>query len=157
MAPSTRLHFINPCRFGEGFAAWLKDEISSLAKHGFCFSEPIQEDYGWRARNGKETFWLAISYAGEGPQKEPVQWVVSIDRRRGLNPFARLFRRPNAQTFSMVRDRVWSVLRSNRQDHPRMSRQRVARIRFARALQLNMPAEVAADRGCVPIPGSRPI
>jgi hypothetical protein len=37
-------YFINPCCFGEDFAAWLKAELSDLE---FCFSEIIQEDYGW--------------------------------------------------------------------------------------------------------------
>jgi hypothetical protein len=40
-------HFINPCCFGEDFAAWLKQELAPLAAHGFDFSEPMQEDYGW--------------------------------------------------------------------------------------------------------------
>jgi len=40
-------HFINPCCFGEDFAAWLKRELSPLTSDGFSFSEPIQEDYGW--------------------------------------------------------------------------------------------------------------
>jgi hypothetical protein len=39
-------HFINPCCFGEDFAAWLKNEISPLADSGFSLSESIQEDYG---------------------------------------------------------------------------------------------------------------
>src|SRR5437870_128952 len=35
-------HFINPCCFGEDFAAWLKKEISPLTDSGFILSEPIQ-------------------------------------------------------------------------------------------------------------------
>ncbi|HEY1525243.1 MAG TPA: hypothetical protein VGH51_03310 [Candidatus Angelobacter sp.] len=40
-------HFINPCCFGEDFAAWLKEELSKDGDLKFKFSEAIQEDYGW--------------------------------------------------------------------------------------------------------------
>jgi hypothetical protein len=36
-------HFINPCCFGEDFAAWLKQELSRSAAQGMEFSEPVQE------------------------------------------------------------------------------------------------------------------
>jgi hypothetical protein len=54
-------HFINPCCFGEDFAAWLKGELTPLAAAGFSFSELIQEDYGWGfwAAHGKTRFWIA--------------------------------------------------------------------------------------------------
>jgi len=39
-------HFINPCCFGEDFAAWLKQELALLTGPGFDLSEIIQEDYG---------------------------------------------------------------------------------------------------------------
>src|SRR5437660_10480628 len=40
-------HFVNPCCFGEDFAAWLREQLSPLAGSGFNLSEIIQEDYGW--------------------------------------------------------------------------------------------------------------
>ena len=40
-------HFINPCCFGEDFAAWLRGRLSPLAAEGFHFADAIQEDYGW--------------------------------------------------------------------------------------------------------------
>ncbi|HYX67548.1 MAG TPA: hypothetical protein VE825_00325, partial [Terriglobales bacterium] len=40
-------HFINPCCFGEDFAAWLREQLSTLSSSGFVFSDPAQEDYGW--------------------------------------------------------------------------------------------------------------
>jgi hypothetical protein len=63
-------HFINPCCFGEDFAAWLKDRISALLTSDFTFSPPIQEDYGWcfRVNHGKDPLWVAISYVGDGPK-----------------------------------------------------------------------------------------
>jgi hypothetical protein len=80
-------HFINPCRFGEDFAAWLKQEISRFPELGVVLSEPIQEDYGWGlwASRGKDRFWIAISYVGDGPQEGPVQWIVSVTYDPGLN------------------------------------------------------------------------
>lgn len=40
-------HFINPCCFGEDFAAWLRDRLSGLVTTGFEIGALIQEDYGW--------------------------------------------------------------------------------------------------------------
>ena len=51
-------HFINPCCFGEDFAAWLKEQLSPLVDSGFNFSKINQEDYGWGfwAWHGKDSF-----------------------------------------------------------------------------------------------------
>ena len=61
-------HFINPCCFGEDFAAWMKRELSPLVDDGFTFSEPIQEDYGWGlwAWHGKDPFWIGGKNASSG-------------------------------------------------------------------------------------------
>src|SRR5215475_11247224 len=71
-------HFINPCCFGEDFATWLKQELSRFPELGVELSEPIQEDYGWGlwASRGKDQFWIALSYVGDGPQEPPPQWVI---------------------------------------------------------------------------------
>ena len=108
-------HFINPCCFGEDFAAWLKAELSPLADAGFTFSDLIQEDYGWGfwASHGKDPFWVALSYAGEGPQEPPAQWVVSVSYDVGLNLIKRLFHRPSSKAFAQLRDRIWQTLKSN--------------------------------------------
>ncbi|MGZ4841342.1 MAG: hypothetical protein ACXV5J_06325 [Candidatus Angelobacter sp.] len=55
-------HFINPCCFGEDFAAWLREQLSPLADFGFKLSKIIQEDYGWGfwPWHGKDPFWLAL-------------------------------------------------------------------------------------------------
>ena len=108
-------HFINPCCFGEDFAAWLKRELSPLTSDGFSFSEPIQEDYGWGfwANHGKDPFWVVMSYAGDGPQESPAQWVVSVSYDAGLNFIKRLFHKPDSQAFARLRDRVRHSLLSN--------------------------------------------
>lgn len=108
-------HFINPCCFGEDFAVWLKREVSPLAGEGFTFSDPIQEDYGWGfwASHGKNAFWVAMSYAGDGPQEPPAQWVVSVSYDAGLNFIKRLFHKPDSRTFGQLRDHVWQSLKSN--------------------------------------------
>ncbi len=108
-------HFINPCCFGEDFAAWLKQQLSPLTDSGFVLSEPIQEDYGWGfwASRGKDPFWLALSYVGNGPQEAPAQWVISVNYDPKLNLVKRLFHKPDSQAFAQLRDRVWQTLTSN--------------------------------------------
>jgi hypothetical protein len=107
-------HFINDCCFGEDFAAWLRPKLADLASEGFTVEDSIQEDYGWgfRVRRGKESFWVALSYAGDGPTEEPAQWVVSITYDPGLNLIQRLFHKADATAFSAVRDRIFSALKS---------------------------------------------
>jgi len=102
-------HFINPCCFGEDFAAWAKQELSRPADLGFEISEPIQEDYGWGlwASRGKDRFWIAFSYVGDGPQEEPAQWVISVDLVK------RLFHKPDPHALGQLRDRVRQILTSN--------------------------------------------
>jgi hypothetical protein len=108
-------HFINPCCFGEDFAAWLKEEISPLRDSGFSFSEIIQEDYGWGfwASHGKDPFWVALSYVGVGPQEEPAQWVISANYDPGLNLIKRLFHKPDWQALQKLRDHVRQAVTSN--------------------------------------------
>jgi hypothetical protein len=107
-------HFINPCCFGEDFAAWLRPKLADLASEGFTVDEPIQEDYGWGfwVCREKESLWIALSYCGDGPSEEPAQWVVSITYDPGLNLLKRLFHKPDPTTFNAVRDRVFAVLKS---------------------------------------------
>ena len=108
-------HFINPCCFGEDFAAWLKEELSRPPEFDVELSEPIQEDYGWGlwARLGKDRFWIALSYVGDGPQEAPAQWVISVNFDPGLNLAKRLFHKPNQQALGEIRDRVRQILQSN--------------------------------------------
>jgi len=108
-------HFINPCCFGEDFAVWLKQELSPLTDAGFIFSDPIQEDYGWGfwASNGKDPFWVALSYVGSGPQEEPAQWCISVNYDPGLNLLKRLFHKPDVQTLTRLRDHVRQAVESN--------------------------------------------
>src|ERR1041385_1834352 len=108
-------HFINPCCFGEDFAAWLRSELAPLTAAGFELSEPIQEDYGWGlwARKPDDGFWIALSYCGEGPTEEPAEWIVSVDYDPGLNLIKRLFHQPDVQAFDQVRDRIRQSLQAN--------------------------------------------
>ena len=108
-------HFINPCCFGEDFAAWLRGELAPLTSSGFELSDIIQEDYGWGfwATHGKDPFWVALGYCEEGPTQEPAQWMVSIDYDPGLNVIKRLFSRPDAQAFARLRDSIRQSLQAN--------------------------------------------
>ena len=107
-----RSHFINPCCFGEDFADWLKKEIWSLADSGFNFSKIIQEDYGWGfwAWHGRDRFWVAISYVGDGPQEVPAQWVVSVNYDSGL--LKRLLHRPDRYALRQLRGYVLRAVTS---------------------------------------------
>ena len=108
-------HFINPCCFGEDFTIWLKERVAPLSKKGFNFSESIQEDYGWGfwANHSRDTYWVAISYVGDGPQEEPAQWVISVNYDPGLNLVKRLFHKPDGYALSQLREGVCEALTSN--------------------------------------------
>ena len=108
-----RPHFINPCCFGEDFAAWLKGELASLAVDGFGFSDPIQEDYGWGfwAARGKDRFWIALSYVGDGPQEAPAQWIISVNESRGV--IKRLFGLSDQHIQTMLRERISRAIAAN--------------------------------------------
>jgi len=108
-------HFINPCCFGEDFAAWLKEKISPLLDSGFNLSKIIQEDYGWGfwAWHGSDPFWVAISYVGDGPQEPPAQWVISINYHPGLNLIKRVFHKPDREVLQNLRDHVRQDVTSN--------------------------------------------
>jgi hypothetical protein len=109
-------HFINPCCFGEDFAAWLRGELSRSPGLDAALSEPIQEDYGWGfwITRGKDRFWVALSYVGDGPQEAPAQWVVSVRRDAGLNLANRFFHKPGQEVLGQLRDRVRQVIAANR-------------------------------------------
>ena len=108
-------HFINPCCFGEDFAVWLKEQLSHLTASGFTLSDPIQEDYGWGlwATHGKDPFWIALSYVGDGPQEAPAQWVVSVSYDPGLNVIKRLFHKADRRAFEHLQDSVRQAVTSN--------------------------------------------
>jgi hypothetical protein len=110
----TQPHFINPCCFGEDFAGWLREKLASLGASGFEFSEPIQEDYGWGfwVKHGKESFWIALGFVGEGPTEGPAEWVVSVNADAGPNLFKRLFHKPDPRPFHALRDAIWHALQS---------------------------------------------
>jgi hypothetical protein len=107
--------FINPCCFGEDFAAWLKEQLLPVVGSGFNFSKIIQEDYGWGfwIWHGKDPFWVALSYVGDGPQEPPAQWVISVNYDPGLNLIKRLFHRPDRLVLQNLRDHVRETVTSN--------------------------------------------
>jgi len=108
-------HFINPCCFGEDFAAWLKKELEPLKNSSFTFSEIIQEDYGWGfwASSGKTPFWVAVGPYDSEAGREPFQWTVFVAYDPGLNLIKRLFHKPDAGAFAQLRDEAWKRLKAN--------------------------------------------
>src|SRR3970282_40662 len=88
-----KANFINPNCFGEDFADWLSEKLSTLKNDGFELSQPIQEDYGWGlwVSKDKDTFWIALGMMSDGPTDEIPQWNVSVNYDAGLNVVKRLF------------------------------------------------------------------
>lgn len=105
-------HFINPCCFGEDFAAWLRDGLKANDAR-FKYSDVIQEDYGWGfwASDEDDRLWIAVSYVGEGPQEPPPQWVISVRRDPGLNLIKWL--RFGTETVELLQERIRSILNAN--------------------------------------------
>ena len=110
-----RNDFINPISFGDDFALWLISRLDPLRFRGFTISTPIMEDYGhgFRVAYGKDRFWVALSFAELGPTEEAAHWVVTVDCERGLNPFKRLFRKPEMKALQELRDSIWEVIRND--------------------------------------------
>jgi hypothetical protein len=108
-------HFINPCCFGEDFTVWLKEQLLPLQDSGFSFSDAVQEDYGWGfwVWHGKDPFWIALSYVGDGPQEAPAQWVISVNYDPGLNLIKRLFHKPDLESLQNLRSKVREVVASS--------------------------------------------
>ena len=106
-------HFINPCCFGEDFAAWLRGELLDLEEQGFEITAPIQEVYGWGlwSSRGRATFWLALSFVGDGPTADPGRWVVALEHSTGL--LARLLGRRDEQGAAVLKARVAAILQSS--------------------------------------------
>jgi hypothetical protein len=109
-------HFINPCCFGEDFAAWLKAGLSNDPSFPFQLSDPKQEDYGWglQASSGRDRFWIALSYVGDGPQAGPVRWVISVAHEPGLNLARRLIVGPGSDLIDALQDSIHQLLKANR-------------------------------------------
>jgi len=104
-------HFINPCCFGEDFAAWLSSNSHPFIDSGFDFSTPLQEDYGWGlgAHHGKDPFWVAVW--GDGPQEPPAHWVISVHYEPGLNLVKRLFHKSDVGTPRQLFDSISDAVR----------------------------------------------
>jgi hypothetical protein len=110
-----KAHFINPCCFGEDFAAWLKQELLLHVDGAFDLSETIQEDYGWgfwAPRRG-DRFWIALSYVGDGPQSESAQWIISVTYDPGFNLVKRLFHSHRREAREQLITRIKQVIGSN--------------------------------------------
>ncbi|MEX0724178.1 MAG: hypothetical protein WD357_05925 [Gracilimonas sp.] len=104
-------NFINQVSFGEDFADWLISETSSLSDEGFVFSDPVMEDYGHglNVENGKDRFWIAFSFAEEGPTSKPAHWVITVATNDGV--FKKLFSKVDEMKYQVLRNKVWSIIR----------------------------------------------
>jgi hypothetical protein len=103
---------VNPRCFGEDFVHWLRNALDPLQAEGFIFSAPIQEDWGWgfRARRGRDPFWVALGISDEQPGDGTGEWFVFAEHDRMGSPLRRLFRRRDDQALSRLRSAITNVL-----------------------------------------------
>ena len=89
-------------------------KVAPLEDQGFKLSETIQEDYGWGfwAREGKNSFWVAVSCVDSDPEEYNGEWGISISYDPGLNVFKRLFHKPDRHSFDRLRTEVLLSLKS---------------------------------------------
>lgn len=104
-------NFVNPCCFGEDFAAWLRARLQGVA--GVTLGDPIMEDYGWGfwVNPAKGAIWVALSYGHDGPVTGPAMWMVTVEWQE-INPLRRWFGKPDEAAFRAVAGAVWSAIES---------------------------------------------
>jgi hypothetical protein len=108
---TVKTDFINPCCFGQDFAAWLQKKLLGLAE--FSFEEPFMEDYGWcfLARHNRGVISVALSYAHDGPIDGPATWVITIEWS-DVDWIRRWFRQPDEAAFAAFATSTWDALQS---------------------------------------------
>lgn len=101
--------FINPRCFGEDFASYLRDRLSTEA---IATSEPIQEDFGWVLLLGKPPlqFTLALGILDESIGKVPSAWRVGLSFEKPMNGLRSWFRSPPAAELDALFARLRAVL-----------------------------------------------
>ena len=103
--------FINPCCFGEDFAAWLQARLAGLT--GFVLDTPLMEDYGWGfwCKHATGTIWVALGCESEGPVEGPATWMITVEWR-DAKLLQRWFGKPDEAAFEAFAGRLWQVLQS---------------------------------------------
>jgi len=78
-------HFINPCCFGEGLAAWLRVK---LIERGIEARQPYQEDWGWElpVTYGSDSYYLCMSGNSNesSTNKDEGEWRIIVEKRRSI-------------------------------------------------------------------------
>jgi hypothetical protein len=78
-------HFINPCCFGEDFAAWLRER---LAERGIEADPPGQEDWGWYLglshTGGRYLLGVSGTADESSADENDGEWRIIIDKSRSL-------------------------------------------------------------------------
>ena len=106
-------HFINPCCFGEDFAAWLKQELSVLqnwdSRFQRLFRRTMAGVFGPRvARTPSGLLFPTWGWTSEAP----AQWVISVTYDPGLNLVRRMF-----QSLIPKRSKIYEIA-SGKSSHP---------------------------------------
>jgi hypothetical protein len=78
-------HFINPCCFGEDFAAWMRGKLQERGIHS---TGPDQEDWGWyiEAKLGDTTYTLGFGGNSLENPEDPNfgEWHVMVSKDRSF-------------------------------------------------------------------------
>jgi hypothetical protein len=70
----------------------------------------VKPHWGFWVWHGKDPFWVAISYVGDGPQEAPAQWVIPVNYDPGLSLIRRLFHKPDRQVLEQLRNHVLQAI-----------------------------------------------
>jgi len=73
-------HFINPCCFGEDFAAWLRLQLSARGINSF---DPYQEDWGWefQVRFNDDYYYVGLTGNSDDGVSDLGEWRVFVEKR----------------------------------------------------------------------------
>lgn len=82
-----KLHFINPCCFGEDAAAWMKQKLmerSVTVQAG----DPGQEDWGWYIRAEYSNGKYLLGFGGNLDEAAQIpntgEWRIIVNKRRSI-------------------------------------------------------------------------
>jgi hypothetical protein len=103
--------FINERCFGEDFAVWLREKLSSP---GVEISEPIQEDWGWCliASMGVAKFTISIGIMDKSIGQAPAEWRVGVAYERPMNGLRGLLKPVPRGELEILAARLQSILSS---------------------------------------------
>jgi len=101
-------HFINPCCFGEDFAAWLIRELAPLTRSRFRSRSLYKKttDGAFGVGVGRTASGLPFHTLEIDPRNSLRSGLFSVAHDPRFNLIKRLFRKPDQQALQTLSDRV---------------------------------------------------